>query len=582
VTRKSVAFSAQGFDDFFINELTFENTGDSDGDGKADLNGGKGFDLTDVYFANVQAFFVNQAGSAWRYQGGGVPGDAGGNNNFDDWLKYTESPNYGDDADHKGRAAFKGLKLTYEYDGDLHLSFDEDTGDPYIDKFRNAYTNQRPLQLNIQEGQLMSYQFVGVAPLAYQDAGPSHVFNDRDRGQFVQAKAADQPQSVRWYKIITSPTTADDPQIGSMSDKQMYDEMTKGVVSFPTELGLFFNEQTYGPYDLKVGQKAKVVVAYVAGSGAEFETYAATGRVKDLGMFSRQGVADTPTRLARVAKGEQAMVNHLKAAQFAYAQHYRVPASPPDVMPKVQSSENAQNQLLWTDELDTSPNPDEGQADIAKYRVYRSVWQEWGPWELKGEVPVKGTGYDAARKQYVWTDTESNAGFRYFYSVRAVAKPKTAWTNGKASFADLPKHVQDEMRLGLEGGLGAPEHRTNTPATPVQPITDSVNRMEKKVTVVPNPYVINDTQRNYGGPYVRFVGLPAKCDIFIYSFSGDQVGLIHKGDFPGDTGRGETQWRLHDANLTGEISTGVYFWVVRSLVPESFGKVQKGTFMLIK
>jgi hypothetical protein len=582
VTRKSVAFSAQGFDDFFINEITFENTGDSDGDGKADLNGGKGYDLADVYFAVAQAFFVNHAGSAWRYSGGGMPGDAGGNNNFDDWLKYTDGPDYADDTDHKGRAAYRGLKLTYEYDGDLPLSFDEDTGDPYIDKFRAAYTNQRPLLLGLREGQLMSYQFVGVAPLAYRDAGSSHVFNDRDKGKFAQPKVAEQPQSVRWYKVITTPTVAEDPQIGSMSDKQMYEEMTRGVMAFPKEVGLFHNEQTYGPYDLKVGGKAKVVVAYVAGSAAEFETYSATGRVKDMAMFARQGTLDQPARLAKIAKGEQAMVNHLKAAQFAYDQHYDIPDSPPDILPRIQSSESAQNQLIWADDPDSSPHPDDGQADIARYRVYRSVWQEWGPWEMVGEVPVKGAGYDAAKKQYLWTDANSNAGFRYFYSVRAVAKPRTAWSNGKASFADLPKHVQDEMKLGLEGGLGAPEQRTNTSASPVQPITDSVNRMEKKITVVPNPYVLNDLERNYGEPYIRFVGLPAKADIFIYSFSGDLVGLIHKGDFPGDTDRGEFKWRLHDLNVSAEVSTGVYFWVVRSLVPESLGKTQKGTFMVIK
>ena len=581
VTRKSVAFSAQGFDDFFINELTFENTGDSDGDGKPDLNGGKGFDLTDVYFANVQAFFVSQAGKAWRYSGGGIPGDNGGVSTLDNWIKYTDIPDYADDADHKGRAAYKGLKLTYQYDGDMPLTFDEDTGDPYIDKFRNSYTNQRPLQLSIAEGQLMSYQFVGIAPLAYRDAGVSNVFNAQDKGKFVQPKVAEQPQSVRWYKVTNPPGTAEDPQIGSMSDQQMYAEMSKGVMTFDQQ-GMFFNEQNFGPYDLKVGQKAKVVVAYVAGTGAESETYAATGRVKDLGTFSRQGVLDTPTRIAKIAKGEQAMVNHLKAAQFAYDQHYRIPLSPPDVLPKASSSENAQNQLTWTDEMDSSPNPDSGQPDIAKYRVYRSVYQEWGPWEMVTEIPVKGAGYDATKKQYVWTDANSAAGFKYFYSVRGVAKPATSWTNGKATFADLPLHVQNEMKLGLEGGVGAPEQRTDVPATPVQPITDAVTRMEKKITVVPNPYVINDTQRNYGGPYVRFVGLPAKCDIFIYSFSGDLVAHINKGDFPGDTTRGEFQWRLFDDNLTGEVSTGVYFWVVRSLVPESLGKVQKGTFMLIK
>ena len=50
VTKKAYSWSYPGYSDFIILDLTFENTGDSDGDGVADLNGGAGLQLDDTFF----------------------------------------------------------------------------------------------------------------------------------------------------------------------------------------------------------------------------------------------------------------------------------------------------------------------------------------------------------------------------------------------------------------------------------------------------------------------------------------------------------------------------------------------------
>ena len=104
---------------------------------------------------------------------------------------------------------------------------------------------------------------------------------------------------------------------------------------------------------------------------------------------------------------------HLKAAQFAYDNMYDLPDYPPDVKFSPGVNQDAEITLTWNDDAESSVNPDFGDADVVGYRVFRSAYQEFGPWEDVGTVTAgtSGSTWDYSGGQYVWRDNTAVAGF---------------------------------------------------------------------------------------------------------------------------------------------------------------------------
>ena len=71
--------------------------------------------------------------------------------------------------------------------------------------------------------------------------------------------------------------------------------------------------------------------------------------------------------------------------------------------------------------------------------------------------------------------------------------------------------------------------------------------------------------------------MPSKCQVKIFSVSGDLVAEF-KHD---DPSLGEASFLQLSREVTGQISAGVYFFVVKSETPQSLGKIQRGTFVVI-
>ena len=107
---------------------------------------------------------------------------------------------------------------------------------------------------------------------------------------------------------------------------------------------MHYSAQTFGPYSLAPGDKAKLVVAWVAGSGAG---------ESDLYTWTRSHLYD----FDGLKKGEEWMVEFFKRAKWAYDNEYDVPDSPPDVYVAVSNSPDAQNLLTWNS-ADGAMNPD--------------------------------------------------------------------------------------------------------------------------------------------------------------------------------------------------------------------------------
>ena len=554
ITRKARAWSYQDYDDFILDELIFENTG-------ADS-------VKDAYFVFMNAFSVSLSGHTWGSGAGMSWPDWRTNNDpaQDDVYRYTKAPNYHSDLNKDDE--FRNFKLSYQRDGDWFGSSWDDTGEPYKSQFASRGQNESQGQ---KENQLLAYAYVGMGPIDYM---PPFV---NDNNDYVAPLIDDQPYAVKWWpnKYIKS-DEINEPSRQRNSEREMYRMLTDAsdglVYENPEEPKLVTHAHVYGPYNLGPGDKAKIVVAFVAGSaasvlGVDEITYARSDDARENFFL-----------------GEQALFEHYKRAQFAYDNGYDLPDPPPDVHFSLTFNELGQVRVIWTDSTDSAVDPDyEGEEarDVRAYRVYRSQppsynWHT-GPWELAVEMDVKDPRYyNPETRKYVFDDPGSFSGLNYYYSVRAVDSGHEHWydING-VDRGPIPP---------LEGGYSAPEQKNMIAVTPYQKAQPEYDAFSKKIRVVPNPYRLdyNDPKHMYpdaADPLkIRFINLPRHCMIRIFSASGDMIYEAEQNS----PNAAEASWRHEAKMVTGEVVSGIYFWVVESLMPESKGQIQKGTLLIVK
>jgi hypothetical protein len=243
--------------------------------------------------------------------------------------------------------------------------------------------------------------------------------------------------------------------------------------------------------------------------------------------------------------------------------------------------------INWRAFADDAVNPYSGEADIIGYRVYRSSWLNWGPWELHDTIPKGASGksvngdWKLNSGWYQYEDLDTAAGFPYHYSIRPYAKGYSTWSGGGKTLDDIPVgRVKANVAKGYESGWGPSTARTYDAdeRKPFQPVTDETNRLEKKVLVVPNPYRIDGKHQYPNSPDIRFVGIPESCLIYVFTAAGDRVRTIEHNS----TTSGEDFWNQVTYNVAGQVQTGLYYFVVVSQTPGSEGKTQTGSFVLIK
>ena len=172
---------------------------------------------------------------------------------------------------------------------------------------------------------------------------------------------------------------------------------------------------------------------------------------------------------------------------------------------------------------------------------------------------------------YTFVDRNSKAGFPAWYSVRYYDSGHDDW-NGRGT-AILPL----ESAAGPSGSaiIGA-----TTGIVPVIPSDAIFNRFEAKIRIVPNPYRAGDPLHSYANTTnLRIINLPSRCRIQIFDVSGT---LAFQWDFE-NLNQGEYTWK-EQWTWSGPFAMfpGIYFWRITSLMPESMGKVQKGTLLVIK
>lgn len=593
-TRRVYNWSNPDFDDFYIWDLTFTNNGDFDGDGKEDKPG-QTKTQENVYIAFDNSEVVGALGNLQAYGWDFYVTPDG----LDDIYFYTDAANY--------TGAFKGLNLKTSMirDSDNPLTSWDDTGQPfYASRWPTLYV------VGQTNEQLLESSTYGFAPIAYRDSGPSHTFNDLDKGKYVQPQG-EQPYAARWWHT-RSKADFDDPHPENNTEEQMRNTMfASGIKDNPNEANpddakMYVYAQVYGPYTLKPGESAKLVMVFAAGHPSQMRSDPKQG-MGTMDIVGWDRLHEPLDKMQREFKtlGEQALLENIRLARFAYEANYQVPAAPTNTFiaaDELTSSPNAHQQISWIDKADRAVNPYYKEQDVIGYRVYRSTWLNWGPWELWDVIEKGKSGqtingkWTYANGRYTYEDLDSVAGFEYHYSVRPYARGHATWSGGGKALADIPvARVRTNVTKGYESGWGPSTARSldGDLRRPFQPATAETDQLQRQVRVVPNPYVIDGKHQYPNSNYLRFVNVPRKCKIYIYSASGDRVQTIDQDETTvwgpegtripkTDAQKGEATFTQFTWNLAGEIATGFYYFVVVSETPGSEGKIQRGAFVVIK
>ncbi len=559
IVNRGLAWSHPDFDDLFLDEWIIHNTGDTDGDGVADI---PVTDKNDLYIAFQDRYSNSAAGVQFitRY-----------------WREEREW--YMDDH----YAYDPAIKALYCWDGNHPTQREwDDTGDPYKDAFASG-TLVNGGKLAQGEDHLLSPAHIGWGLVAYTSDVGDYQYNARDINEGYIDPQGEQPYAIRYWESYNA-NVQDDPNTLKNSDTEIYSEVLgagRQLQDAPSYSSGQISMVVMGPYDLPANGKIKIVFASLAGHPAQV-----LGN-QDPITWARKG------NQGELPKGLDAFKQNLEAAQFAYDNSYDIPETAPDVNFRTGSSDKATMRLEWSANVESSTHPDyPGMGnDIAGYRVYRSTWFDIGPWELIADIPVgaasaDNSAYSIAKSgsDYVFTDKQSAAGFFYYYSVRAYQQPHADWSPGTSdpaihplTMADLPGHISSRVQQGQEGGWAASTQRIYAAESPFAVPSAETESLSTQVLVVPNPYFLDESHAYPGSTKIRFVGVPSHSRIRVFSVSGDLVSDWEVDDAT----KGEADYNQFTWVFSGEIATGVYFWVVENLTG-SGNQYQKGTLMVIR
>jgi hypothetical protein len=227
--------------------------------------------------------------------------------------------------------------------------------------------------------------------------------------------------------------------------------------------------------------------------------------------------------------------------------------------------------LEWDDYSERTPDPLTGDFDFAGYRIWKAVgWRHESEvpaadqWQLishidKADLSKFDTGLQGIGK-YRYIDEDVHNGLPYWYAV-------TAFDDGTAEYV---------VTAGTDTTF-IPRYGSYSQAMNLVYPRPSPARVAGKVQVVPNPYpgmhpdaratgrAIGDLaeyERDPSGRRVRFVNLPRRAMVRVYSLAGDLVWSRYFED-PMQPDGEPPGWNLVTRN-NQEIVSGVYILYVES------------------
>ncbi|MGE5499472.1 MAG: T9SS type A sorting domain-containing protein [Syntrophothermus sp.] len=570
-TRTSRQWSYPDYDDMIIYEYEFEYTGDTDGN-PATIE--RDSTLKDVMFCFIYGFAPSMYGyqrhyQEWKYEAGIYRGDQRNYWDSDLWLGYNMDVQTNLVTDLAGKPepdinlfrqnASTGLNggglCSPQAPGFAMLYYDANhlaVVDP-IDKTRNE--SEAVSVLKSSGGVYYELDEKGHIKQPWSNKVSTGNTNSVKMGQ-----QAINP-NARWSGVYskgstTWPTVKDTAWWGraAYNYRQANDAGQKHIV--------------FGPYTLKKGDKLRFALAEVIGYGAE------AGKMVEGGQVSTQWAANPTWNKKITINGTVVAQKYLdeygypdyvnsnvrnvtQVATKAFEAYlgktpsipvwpesnpskgsYKIPVPCPAPAIELTNTPGGEINIKWNRNAESFTHP-RLMGQLAKYKVYRADFG-MGPWKLLTTIDKGNVGQD---NSYTFVDSASSfkIGESRYYAVTAVDDKGNE--SGKTNISKFQKNI------------------------------GSVETMDK-VYVVPNPFVANSGFQGSGNvaDKIGFYGLPAKCTIRIFSYSGQLVQVIEH-----DKALYSDEWFQVTQNGQ-EIASGIYFFVVTT--PD--GQKSSGKFIVVK
>jgi len=526
MTRKIMAWSQEFHDNYFLYDVVFTNTGNTDADAEIEL---PSTTLTGVYIYYQfriavcrDARYVISNSAGW---GINTMNDTRGDGLNPANPFFPANPQYDIiRAQYAWMGRFPGVSQPFaNYDNIGASVWNPPTGSGII--FSDPTDSS---------GRLTAPQFMGMATL-HADTSPGNPTDDPQQPRTTSFEGSDDPLNFNNSQFADGKMIA---EYGWMSlghaDPRHADKVgptgdpSQGRQTSSTSGGQSF-ANGYGPYTLAPGDSIRIVwVEAVAGLsrekaisvGERYKNGAKNGLPFPTGINAQQ-------KNDSVYTGRDSLFQTFQRAIASYASGFSIP-EPPYPPREV-------NVISGGDRVTISWDPSAGGPTVQGWRVYRSSGDYWRPYVKahQGDLPASTLSFD---------DTEVIRGVASYYYVVAVGNSADN-TGGGLTPPGLAlvssryySQTYDAAFLKRQAGL--------------YPLDG--------IRVVPNPYIISSNEKTlrFEGQTesnkIKFYEIPGECTIRIYTELGEKIKEIVHTD-----GSADAEWNSTTSSNQIVVS-GVY------------------------
>ncbi len=477
ITRHIYGYSNPYYDNFFIHDLVFKNTGIIDKNGQTVSKS-----LQDVYFFYLYRYSMTReacgGGLNWMPQSA-----AWGHNTMNDAR--GENPNGGDP-----------FRCQYSWHGRHSKAGFDNIGAPY----------------STGDGRLGAPQFVGTTTL-HADKSANEPVNDPY-----------QPKTTYYIGSDVSITSNN----SQFNDQQMADEYAVMSAGHPAVRhadmvgndfadivggtpGGFSSTQGFGPYNLDQGDSIHIVFAEGVAGLSRREAFR-IGRIWKQELSSEYILPSGATTTNKeefkntwVMTGRDSLFQTFNRAIEVFNNQYTVPEPPPPPDYFEVKSGGDRIVLTW------SANAEMG-SNFQGYRIYRAIHKPDTLFDMIYECG--GVSGNPVTNEF--NDFTAIRGFNYYYYI-------VSYDNGTTNTIQPGIPMESSKFFTI----------TTDPAYLRRP---AGSRLED-IRIVPNPYNIKATDIQFGEggkDRIMFYNLPPECVIKIFTARGDLVETINHTDGSGD------------------------------------------------
>ena len=384
-----------------------------------------------------------------------------------------------------------------------------------------------------------------------------------------------------------------------------------------------------GDEDPQTAAARYAMATMVSGSGDKKEDNPPPMDMRYLQSYSVSPLAagDTATFVIAVLAGaglantKQAAKNARQAYDFGFDLP-KPPAAPQIASDGIQSSDDGLSVVVtwsYSNAQMEAEDPDNGNADFAGFRVYKSAQaprvtseslglaaddlndggemrgdvtkgmafspNATGPYTLIADISYDGSSFSLSSsaagtfmkmgETYMYTDPKVAIGLKYWYYVAAYDEGGTSANHGTVDPLESYYTMCYALTLDPYGSDLIPSHvpSVTVSVSGEMSYTDLSGKTTTDVLVTPNPWKAETMETYHGsstaaGFFIRFYNLEAGDVVRIFDVTGN---LVYESDKIA-TGANSLNWNLV-SRTQNQVVTGVYYWHVKRDNDNQTGKL---------